>query len=196
MGQEAQIEYASGRLRAKVRAHLDSQALQLSGDKKLKLPLTLISTATVDGDQLKITAPGESFTLSLGAKDAATWARKILNPPSLADKLGLKAGKSVTLIGLMPPEIATATKAAKPSKAIPKAFAADINIVSLPPGKEDALIVAASRALAPAQALWFIYEKGQPFNGDNLIAAARKARLKDTKVARISDTHAGLRFIK
>ena len=65
----------------------------------------------------------------------------------------------------------------------------------LAPGKEEQLVAAAAKILSPRAALWLVYEKGRAVNGDHLIAMARKAGLKDTKVARISGSHAALRFI-
>jgi len=199
MGREAKVEYADAKERALVKVHLDSAALELTGGKKLRLPLASVKSATVDGDLLKIAAGGTKFSLALGAKEAEAWRKKILNPPSLADKLGFKPDKSIALIGEVPPEIAAAAKTAKVTAAaakLPKTIAADIAALMLAPGKEEQLIVASAKALAPASALWLVYEKGRAVNGDHVIALARKAGLKDTKVARVSDTHAALRFIK
>lgn len=198
MGREAKVEYADGKDRAQVKVHLDSETLELTGGKKLKLALASVKAATVDGDLLKITAGAQKFSLALGAKEAEAWRKKILNPPSLADKLGFKPDKSLALIGEVPPEIAAAAKTAKAAVTakLPKTIAADIAALMLAPGKEEQLIVASAKALAPASALWLVYEKGRAVNGDHVIALARKAGLKDTKVARVSQTHAALRFIK
>ena len=199
MGREAKVEYADAKERALVKVHLDSAALELTGGKKLKLALASVKSATVDGDLLKIAAGGTKFSLALGAKEAEAWRKKILNPPSLSDKLGFKPDKSVALIGEVPVEIAAAAKTAKAAAAaakLPKTIAADIAALMLAPGKEEQLIVASAKALAPKSALWLVYEKGRAVNGDHVIALARKAGLKDTKVARVSDTHAALRFIK
>jgi hypothetical protein len=108
MGREAKVEYADANGRAQVKAHLDSAAIELTGGKKLKLPLASVKSATVDGDLLKIAAGATKFTLALGAKEAEAWRKKILNPPSLAEKLGIKPDKTVALIGAVPPEIADA----------------------------------------------------------------------------------------
>ncbi|MDZ4869172.1 MAG: hypothetical protein SGI91_17760 [Alphaproteobacteria bacterium] len=199
MGRESKVEYADGKDRAQVKAHLDSETLELTGGKKLKLPLASVKSAIVDGGLLKIAAGAQKFTLALGAKEAEAWRKKILNPPSLADKLGFKPDKSVALIGDVPPEIAAAAKTAKAAAAaakLPKTIAADIAALMLVPGQEEQLIVASAKALAPKSALWLVYEKGRAVNGDHVIALARQVGLKDTKVARVSQTHAALRFIK
>jgi hypothetical protein len=201
MGREARIEYAAGRQRAQVKAHLDSFALELSGEKKLKLPLGDVKTAVADGELLKIDAGGTRFTLKLGAKDAASWAKKILNPPTLADKLGVKAGISVALVGERVAEIDAAVKAAAKvthaaSLTAAGRLAADIAVVTLAPATAEKQITAAAKAIGPKTALWFVYRKGTKPNGDDIIGLARAAGLKDTKVARVSETHAALRFIR
>jgi hypothetical protein len=196
MGREAKVEYDDGRERVAVRAHLDAAALALTGAKKLTVPLAGVTTATVDGDWLKIGAGKTKFALALGAKEAEAWRKKILNPPTLGDKLGIKPGKTVLLVGALPAEVAAAAKAAQTAAKLPKTIAADIAALMLNPGQEEQLIVAAAKALAPGAALWLVYEKGRAVNGDAIIARARKAGLKDTKVARISETHAALRFIR
>jgi hypothetical protein len=198
MGREAKTEYIAGRERAPVKAHLGSADLELTGAKKLKLAFAAVKTVTVEGDLLKIAAGKTTFALALGVKEAEAWRKKILNPPSLADKLGFRPDKTVALIGPVPPEIADAAKTAKSASTAAKpgkTIAADIAALMLTPGKEAQLVDAAAKALAPHAALWFVYEKGRAVNGDHVIVMARKAGLKDTKVARISDSHAALRFI-
>jgi hypothetical protein len=198
MGRESKVEYSDGRERALVKAHLDSLNLQLSGGKKLVLPLAQVKAATVEGDALKIAAGAVKFSLRLGGREAELWAKKILNPPSLADKLGFKVDKAVTLVGALPAEVVAAAKGTRVTAVakLPKTLAGDIAAAALSPGKEDAQIAAAARALTGSAALWLVYAKGQAVNGDDVIALARKAGLKDTKVARVSESHAALRFIK
>jgi hypothetical protein len=202
MGREALIEYVSAGERAEVRAHLDSFSLQLSGAKKLTVPLRDVRSAVAEGEALKVVAKDARFSLMLGAKDAASWAKKILNPPTLADKLGFKSDKTALLIGAVAREIVEATKAAKSVKTsakLPtagKRFDGDVVALQLNTGKEAALIAAAARVLGGSTALWFVYAKGGAVNGDHIIALARKAGLKDTKVARVSEAHAALRFVR
>ncbi len=200
MGREARIAYKSGKERADVRAHLDSASLQLSGGKKLVVQLSDVRIAKVVGEDLAIETKTAKFKLALGAKEAAAWAKSMLNPPSLADKLGVKADTAVLIVGERIGEIDGAVaKAAKVDRA-PKltaamAKAANIVILALEPATAPKQIEAAAKVLPKGTALWLAYTKGVKPNGDDIIGLARKAGLKDTKVARISVTHAALRFI-
>ncbi|MCE9524291.1 MAG: hypothetical protein K8S25_17870 [Alphaproteobacteria bacterium] len=200
MGREALIEFVSGKERAQVRAHLDSFALQLSGAKKLIVPLSDVRAAIASGDLLKVETKATKFTLALGAKEAVAWAKKILNPPSLADKLGVRPDTIALLVGERIAAIDEAVaKAAKVDRAFAltemKAKAATIIVLALVSDTAAKQIAAAAKALGPKTALWLAYRKGTKPNGDDIIMLARKAGLKDTKVARISETHTGLRFI-
>lgn len=197
MGREAKVAYRSGKDRADVRAHLDSEALELTGGKKLKIRLADVRKAVADGDGLKVETKSEKFELALGAKEAAAWAKKILNPPTLADKLGLKADTKVLLVGARVAEIDEAAPDAERATALTaaKAKTANVILLTLAPGTAEKQIAAAAKALPKGTALWLVYAKGTKPNGDAIIILARKAGLKDTKVARVSVTHAALRFI-
>jgi phosphoglycolate phosphatase-like HAD superfamily hydrolase len=76
-----------------------------------------------------------------------------------------------------------------------KAKAVNLVILTLAPETAAKQIAAAAKVLPKGTALWLVYTKGTKPNGDTIIALARKAGLKDTKVARVSVTHAALRFI-
>ncbi len=197
MGREAKVAYRSGKDRAEVRAHLDSEALELTGGKKLKIRLADVREATAEGDALKVETKTEKFELALGAKEAAAWTKKILNPPTLADKLGLKADTKVLLVGARIAEIdeAAAKAGRAPALTAANAKAANVVVLTLAPETAAKQIAAAAKALPKGTALWLVYLKGTKPNGDDIIGLARKAGLKDTKVARVSVTHAALRFI-
>jgi hypothetical protein len=200
MGREARIVYTSGKERVEVRAHLDSAALQLSGGKKLAIPLSDVRTAKVAGDDLAIETKTAKFKLALGAKEAAAWAKKILNPPTLADKLGIKVDAVVLMVGARIVELDEAVSHAakvERSAALTAAKAKTASLVLLTLEQETApkQIESAAKALPKGVALWLVYAKGVKPNGDDIIRLARQAALKDTKVARVSVTHAALRFI-
>ena len=197
MGREAKTEYDDGRERTAVKAHLDSLYLQLTGGKKLTVALGDVKAAVVEGDQLKISAGKTKFALALGVREAELWRKKILSPPGLGEKLGFKAGKSVTLIGALPNEVVAAAKGFDAQLlGVPTSLKGDIAVVVLPAGKEAQVIKRASRGLGSSTALWLVYAKGRAVNGDDIIGLARGGGLKDTKVARVSEAHAALRFIK
>jgi len=203
MGREARTDYIASRERVAVKAHLDTAAVQLTGGKKLTVPFASIKSVIAAGEDLKIDAKDACFALRLGEKEAALWAKKILNPPSLADKLGIKDGASLLLIGGRIAELdeaaaraSSVVRAASLAAAKGKFAKADIAALALDPPSAGKEIASVAKLLPEKTALWLVYRKGTKPNGDDIIGHARAAGLKDTKVARVSETHAGLRFIR
>ena len=192
MGREARTEVRSGALSGEARVHLDSETLAIGPPFRVKLPLGGLG-AEAGSSGLTVTGGGGTFRIAMSAREAAAWTKAILNPPSLADKLGLKPGVTTTLIGALPGEVAALVPDGARHKAVPKALGEMLAFMAV--ASLDAKPLAAlAAALPPKGAAWLIYEKGV-LKGDALIFAARAAGLKGTKVARISETHAGLRFI-
>jgi hypothetical protein len=94
--------------------------------------------------------------------------------------------------------------------ALPADLQADIDRLGVAGGRSnlDAILLGADKPadlariatlrerLAPDGALWVVYPKGRREGGEmDVIAAGRDAGLKDVKVARVSPTHTGLKFV-
>lgn len=192
MGRETKSTVTHGGATALARLHLDSETLTIGPPVRAKLALAGLA-AEAGAAGLTVEAGRDSYLVAMSEKEAAAWARAIRHPPSLADKLGVKPGVTVALIGDPPEPIAAVAGAAARHAAPPTAIAAAVTLATVT--KLDARLLAAlARALPPKGAVWLVYEKGV-LKGDDLIAAARAAGLKDTKVAKISETHAALRFV-
>jgi hypothetical protein len=194
MGREAKTIVDDGRTRAEARLHLDSEMLAIGPPFRLKLRLDGIKSCIAGGDDLTVRAGDERLSIALPAKEAAAWAKSMLNPPSLATKLGVKAGMRVASIGAMPEEVLTVAPDAERFDGLPKTLAETLVLAAVPGAVAERDLAKLRAAMASGSAVWLVYEKGIT-NGDTLIFAARAAGLKDTKVARISDRFAALRFI-
>jgi hypothetical protein len=183
MGRETKTAVTHHGQAAEARIHLDSEQLTIGPPIKVKLALGDVKAAAgVDG--LTLETGGESYQIAMSDKEAGAWAKAIAHPPSLADKLGIKLGTSVALVGPVPDEIRALATASKDAALI----VAAVNSLDVK------ALVKIAKMVPEKGAVWLIYEKGL-MKGDQLIFAAREAGLKDTKVARISETHTGLRFI-
>lgn len=192
MGRETKTEVRSAKLKGEARVHLDSEMLTIGPPFRMKLTLSGLG-ASSGKDGLTLAQGTERILIAMSEKEAATWLKSILDPPSLADKLGVKAGLAMTLVGALPDEIVAASKGAAVLKTLPTKLDAALTITAI--RSLDLKLLAALVAALPAKgAVWLVYEKGV-LKGDALIFAARDAGLKDTKVAKISETHAALRFI-
>src|ERR1700683_4698262 len=99
MGQELDCRARIGRgARMEGRAQLETDFVLFRGPQRLKIRFDELTRVKADGGVLKLEFAGGPAELELGAA-AEKWARKILNPPSLMEKLGVKSGLTVRLIG-------------------------------------------------------------------------------------------------
>src|SRR5271167_4755604 len=98
MGQEldCRMQYQGRTLAGK--AYLEGDHILFRGEEHLKIAITDLQSVTAQAGILHLDFPGGPASLELGAA-AEKWARKMLHPPSRADKLGIKLGLTVRLAG-------------------------------------------------------------------------------------------------
>jgi hypothetical protein len=197
MGQELECK-ARIRRRTKMdgKAQLETDFVLFRGPERIKITFGEITGVQTNGGILKLEFAGGPIELELG--DAAEkWARKILNPPSLMDKLGMAPGLTVRLIGGFD----------EFEPGFEKQIA-ERGTVAIAKGKCDMLFLAAEESqeldrirklrgdIQPGGALWVVYPKGVPrIKEIQVIQAGRAAGMKDVKVARFSATHTALKFV-
>ncbi|MCU1461527.1 MAG: hypothetical protein JWO37_1602 [Acidimicrobiales bacterium] len=192
MGAEAVATVRVGGEAAEAKVLLETDEVIVRQPLKLKLPFADITSIRVDGDDLVLVTNAHGpVEIALGEKAAARWADKIANPPTLADKLGLKAGVTTALVGVDAAELGT--DVTPPKKGQP----ADVLLYAADSPDQLADLDALMRRVADRGALWVVFRKGgaKPTEND-VIAAGRGAGLTDTKVARWSATHTALRFVR
>ena len=80
-------------------AQLEHKDLVFRGTMRLAIPLASISAATARDGTLYVRFGEKSAELTIGSA-AEKWARRITNPPSRLDKLGVKAGMTIAAIGI------------------------------------------------------------------------------------------------
>ena len=80
-------------------AMLETDFILFRGDFRVKIAFPTMKSVKAENDWLVIESPAGALKLRLGAR-AEKWARKILHPPSLLDKLGVKPGLRVRIIGV------------------------------------------------------------------------------------------------
>ena len=178
-------------------AWLEQKHLVFRGPQRLVVPLKDITEARADGGTLHVRYAGKSAAFAIG--DAAVkWAKRITNPPSRADKLGIKAGMRVALVGLRDGEFER--------ELAERDAVVTLRLAST--GEVDALFYAAhargdlerltqlSTAIAADGALWVVRPKGRPeITEAETMAAGKKAGLVDVKVVSFSDTQTAEKFV-
>jgi hypothetical protein len=190
MGQEldCRMHYQKRTLAGK--AYLETDHILFRGDERIKILLKDLKSVKATAGLLQLDFPGGPARLELGAA-AGKWAGKILNPPSRADKLGVKPGLSVRVVGEFD---ATFLKELNASEHTRKSV--DLVFFAAPDKKALSQVPKLATTLNPAGALWVIYPKGvKEIREVEVIEAGRAAGLKDVKVCSFSATHTGLKFV-
>jgi hypothetical protein len=197
MGQELECK---ARIRREVSmegtAQLETDFVLFRGPERFKVSFSELTSVKADGGVLKLEFAGGPAELELGAV-AKKWARKILNPPSLMDKLGVKSGLLVRLIGGFDKFEPGFRKEIAERQAV-VVNKGKCNLLFLAAGKSAELdrIPKLKANLKPGGALWVIYPKGVPqIKEVEVIQGGRAAGMKDVKVAKFSATHTGLKFV-
>jgi len=196
MGNEMSCKVRFGKQESDGKALLETSEILFRGDFRLKTPFSTIKSAkAVDGELRLQTAEGLAV-FQLGAA-AEKWCEKILHPKSRIEKLGVKHGARVSLLGDFDAgflaEIGKLSKSVSKSKIAANSewifFAAD--------SKQDlGAMPKISKSMKGAAALWIVYSKGQKHITENdVLAAGRKEGLKDVKVVGFSSTHTALKFV-
>jgi hypothetical protein len=196
MGNEAQCRAQFGKQESEGKALLETSEILFRGDFRLKIPFTAIKSAkAVDGELRLQTAEGLT-TLHLGAA-AEKWRDKILHPKSRIEKLGVKPGAKVSLLGDFDSEflkeLGALTKSVSQGK-----VAADTDCIffAADSKKDPGALSKISKSMKGAAALWIVYPKGQKQITElDVLAAGRKVGLKDVKVVGFSPTHTALKFV-
>jgi hypothetical protein len=131
-------------------------------------------------------------------REAEKWAAKIKNPRGLMEKLGVKAGMRVVVLGVEDGDFLTEL-AARFGPAATATGDADADIVFYEADRLDDLARLAELrgAIKPAGAVWVVSPKGRGIEvrDVDVMAAAREAGLVDTKVVAFSPTHTALRLV-
>jgi hypothetical protein len=189
MGREARCTVSHDGQEAEAKAQLETDELIVRSPFRLSVPRAGIRSASVAGDSLDVVYDGGALTLRLGEREAAKWAAEIANPRTLADKLGVKDGQRVRLVGAADAGLVGAGRRVADGEADVVLLAAET-----PAALEQ--IASLRDQIARDGAIWVIRPKGRDdLTEAMVIAAGRGAGMHDIKIARISATHTGMKFV-
>jgi hypothetical protein len=196
MGNELSCSVRFGKRESEGKVLLETSEILFRGEFRLKIPFSMIKSAKAADGELHLQTPDGLAVFRLGPA-AEKWRDKILHPKSRIEKLGVKSEAKISLLGKFEPEflreVGSLTKSVSKGKAASDSesifFAAD--------SKADlGTLSKLSKSMQGATALWIVYPKGQEDITENdVLAAGRKAGLKDVKVVGFSPTHTALKFV-
>jgi hypothetical protein len=196
----ARVTDATGVIReADATVLLETDELVVRGEARIRIPRTAIQRAAVRAGVLTVTAPQGTVAMTLDADSAATWLKKIQEPPKrLIDKLDVKPGAKVWLIGIDDASLIDQLEE-RTTQLLrgPTAAACDVVFVGVENAKDLERIARAMKAMTDSGAIWVIHRKGPSGVADTTIfAKAKSLGLTYTKVARVSETHTAEKLVR
>jgi hypothetical protein len=176
-------------------ARLEDKQLTFSGDLRLKIRLEDIRSADARKGVLTVVGPAGEARFELG-KDAEKWALKIRYPRGLMDKLGVKPGSRVSVVGVDEPWLLEELKTRGADVSTRLRKGSDLVFAGMTAPADLARLGDLRAAIEPAGAVWVIWPKGQKaFREDDVRKAGPGARLVDVKVVSVSEKLSGLKMM-
>ena len=195
MGNEAQCRVDIGGESADAKALLETEELIVRGALRAKIPFREAKDVAAEGGVLRLRWNGRDVRIHVG-RDAAKWAEKIRNPKSVLDKLGVKAGQKVSVIGAV--DDAFLADLEKQGVDLSRRLRSGSDVIFFAATKRAGLARLAQlrESLAPAGAVWVLRPKGvDAISEGDVMAEGRKAGLVDVKVVRFSETHTAEKLV-
>jgi hypothetical protein len=177
-------------------AWLEHKDLVFRGPRRLSIPLASITNATADDGVLSVRFQGQQAEFVVG-DCASKWAARITNPPSRLDKLGVKPGMTLLVVGAVEPSFVSEVEArgARVSKRTP-ASGADMVFYAAHEKKALERLAELKTLIVAAGAIWVVRPKGQKaITESDTMSAGKRAGLVDVKVVSFSDTHTAEKFV-
>jgi hypothetical protein len=124
-------------------------------------------------------------------------AEKTYEHRSLRDKLGVKPGMRIALVGIDDAAFLAELRARTDDISSGKALSESDAIFLAVEGPDDVRRLAGLRQwIKPNGAVWAVFRKGRKdFNENDVLRLGLESGLVDVKVVRFSDTHTALKFV-
>ena len=198
MGYDASCRLTFGDRTEHGTAYLEHNQIVFRGPNRLVVPLKDVTDARAEDGTLHVAFAGKRAAFAIGAA-AARWAKRITNPPSRLDKLGVKPGMRIALVGVRDRafEQELDTRGVTLVRRVP-ATAGGVDLLFFAANTRDDLTRFADLAvaIAPNGALWVLRPKGKPeISEADTMAAGKQAGLVDVKVVSFSETHTAEKFV-
>ncbi|WP_223642388.1 DUF3052 family protein [Corallococcus sp. EGB] len=172
--------------------------MSFRGDVRFNIPVKSVLKVHVVAGALKVTTAEGVASLELGQELAEKWAHKLLNPRSLLDKLGVKAGQKVCTLGVKDAafrEELTAKLGAAPSNRVLKD--SDLLFFAVETAEDLERLTALQQGIKRDGAIWIIRPKGKAsrLSDGEVLRAAKASGLTVVKVAKFSETYTAEKLV-
>ena len=197
MGTVVEGSVTVGGQKVNCKADFASDHVTFSGGRRGEVPYSKIQVMGTARGVLKLRVDGALMEFPLGDK-VDRIANKVRRPPTLMDKLGVKAGLNVAVIGIdAKPFLAELEKVVPDYRRGEPARPVDLLFLGVRGVDGLERIASLVDLVVPDGGLWVVYPKARStLRESHVLEAGRAAGLKDIKVARISQDLTALRFVR
>lgn len=198
MGLEAKCIATFGKQKGAGLARLEEKDLYFKGAGDFRLNILLAGAkAEAKRGVLTVKWPGGEAKFELGAATAEKWALKVRYPRSRLDKLGVKPGMRVCVLGVEEKqfwkELEERLENVSDEKLVKDA---DLVFFFVDDASQLKRLRELQNTIKPAGAVWVVWPKGQPqIKEDHIRAVAPSADLVDVKVSAFSETLSALKLM-
>jgi hypothetical protein len=196
VGSEINCSVRFGKQRSAGKALLETSELVFRGEFRLRIPFASIKSIKAADGELRVQTEEGLAVFELG-NAAEKWCQKVLHPKTRIEKLGVKPGAKISLMGefeagfLKELQTNSKTPAKEQTQDEPETI-----FLSTNSRKELSSLTKLAKGMKGAAGLWIVYPKGQKIITENdVLTAGRAAGLKDVKVVGFSATHTALKFV-
>ena len=177
-------------------AQLETDHLVFRGDFRVSIPLKEVRSAESTDGVLRIKFAGGEAAFDLGAR-AEKWAQAIRSPKSLLDKLGVKPGFVVSVVGVKDDGFLDDLRTRGADVSVGRLRKSSDMVFLAAQGPRDLKrLERVEPYIKRDGAVWVVSPKGKPDIRDVVvIEAGVAAGLVDTKVVRFSESHTALKFV-
>jgi len=195
VGNEALCRVDYGGRSAEAKVLLETDELIVRGAIKLRIPFKEMERVAADGGALTFRWKGAEGRMAVG-QQASKWADKIRNPKRVIDKIGVKAGQRVSIVGDVGDELTAEIENRSGDVSRRVRNASDLIFFAAAAREELPRLDRLRQSLASDGAIWVIRPKGTPAIADaDVMAAGKAAGLVDVKVVRVSERLSGEKFV-
>ena len=178
------------------KALLETAELIFRGGFRLKIPFNQVESLEASEAELRVGYDGSVAVFELG-RNAEKWAEKIRNPRGLLDKLGVKPGMTVAVLGVEDEAFVAQLRGRVDQPSRELVSGADLVFYEADRVDDLVRLLDLRRAIKPGGGVWVVSPKGKGavLKDVEVMAAAREAGLVDNKVVSFSDTHTALKLV-
>lgn len=197
MGEQTRCGVTIGKNTLKGMVFLESGELIIGGSERIKISFSEIRDLSIEKNILRFLFHGERISIDAGKK-AVHWFRKIKRPKTVFEKLGVTKDSVISVLNIRDRRFLAEIKSQSKKVSFGKSLKnSDIIFLGADSLKELEKLSGIRKNIAINGAVWVVSLKGQSarIKDTELMNAAKKYDLVDTKVVGFSTTHTALKFV-